>query len=58
MIFLCFIINYPCLTIKIITINCLYANNGKILSGLWSLGPVCFVGIQFHFNNYNLDKTN
>jgi hypothetical protein len=22
------------------------------------LGPVCFVGIQFHFNNYNLDKTN
>jgi hypothetical protein len=22
------------------------------------LGPVCFVGIEFHFNNYNLDKTN
>jgi hypothetical protein len=22
------------------------------------LGPVCFVGIKFHFNNYNLDKTN
>jgi hypothetical protein len=19
---------------------------------------VCFVGIEFHFNNYNLDKTN
>jgi hypothetical protein len=22
------------------------------------LGLVCFVGIEFHFNNYNLDKTN
>jgi hypothetical protein len=22
------------------------------------LGPVCFVGIEFHFDNYNLDKTN
>jgi hypothetical protein len=22
------------------------------------LGPVCFVRIEFHFNNYNLDKTN
>jgi hypothetical protein len=22
------------------------------------LGPVCFVGIEFHFNNYNLDQTN
>jgi hypothetical protein len=22
------------------------------------LGPVCFVGIEFHFNNYYLDKTN
>jgi hypothetical protein len=22
------------------------------------LGPVCFVGIEFHFNNYNLDKIN
>jgi hypothetical protein len=21
-------------------------------------GPVCFVGIEFHYNNYNLDKTN
>jgi hypothetical protein len=21
-------------------------------------GPVCLVGIEFHFNNYNLDKTN
>jgi hypothetical protein len=20
------------------------------------LGSVCFVGIEFHFNNYNLDK--
>jgi hypothetical protein len=20
------------------------------------LGPVCLVGIEFHFNNYNLDK--
>jgi hypothetical protein len=22
------------------------------------LGPVCFAGIEFHFNNYDLDKTN
>jgi hypothetical protein len=22
------------------------------------LGPVCFVRIEFHLNNYNLDKTN
>jgi hypothetical protein len=22
------------------------------------LGPVCFVGIEFYSNNYNLDKTN
>jgi hypothetical protein len=22
------------------------------------LDPVYFVGIEFHFNNYNLDKTN
>jgi hypothetical protein len=22
------------------------------------LGPVYFVGIEFHSNNYNLDKTN
>jgi hypothetical protein len=25
---------------------------------LVALCPVCFVGIQFHFYNYNLDKTN
>jgi hypothetical protein len=23
-----------------------------------TLRPVCFVGNEFHFNNYNLDKTN
>jgi hypothetical protein len=23
-----------------------------------NISPVCFVGIEFHFNNYNLDKTN
>jgi hypothetical protein len=22
------------------------------------LGPICFVEIEFFFNNYNLDKTN
>jgi hypothetical protein len=23
-----------------------------------TMRPICFVGIQFHFNNYKLDKTN
>jgi hypothetical protein len=27
-------------------------------SRAFRLGSVCFVGIEFHFNNYNLDKTN
>jgi hypothetical protein len=31
-------------------------------AGQWDtiriLGPICFVGIEFHFNNYNLYKTN
>jgi hypothetical protein len=29
-----------------------------IIIPLFLLGPVCFVGIEFYFNNYNLNKSN
>jgi hypothetical protein len=32
--------------------------NYHIESLHFPLGHVSFVGIEFHFNNYNLDKTN
>jgi hypothetical protein len=41
---------------KLITM--VYLALGGGLSTRLLLRPVCFVGIQFHFNNYNLDKTN
>jgi hypothetical protein len=31
---------------------------GLINRWIIHLGLVCFVGIEFYFNNYNLDKTN
>jgi hypothetical protein len=40
--------------------KCTLAEANQEISEYWKnhLGPVCFVGIEFHFNNYNLDKTN
>jgi hypothetical protein len=34
------------------------STTGSEVFGNFILWPVCFVGIEFHFNNYNLDKTN